>query len=181
MTPKHFVQSVQRQFDAALLMLAECIDKCPDEHWDKPVGTLPFWEVVYHALGWKDLYLAKSKESWQPETSRKPAARSAGDGLPRLPLHPMGLKELWEQHPSRKFEREELQRYAKLCRVKLKAALAAETPKSLAGPSGFRWIKGPRAEAYLYNLRHLAGHTGQLTAFLWRLGVETKWVRGGRA
>lgn len=153
------------------MMMTECIRQCPDGRWESAVGTMPFWMVAYHALCFTDCYLAKSNKAWKPD-------RGVRGGPPAL--HPKGRKELSEQFPSRKFERDELLRYAAICEQKLEEALAAETAKSLAGPSGFSWITGPRVEVYLYNLRHLAHHGGQLSAFLRRVGVQTKWVKDGR-
>ncbi len=179
-----FRKSVVSQFNAALRMLEECLERCPDRLWDQPVGTLPFWEVVYHALCWTDLYLSTSKEAWRPPeatgASRIGASRAKQANALTGPLHPTGIQEMWGKHPSRRFEREELLRYAAICKKKTRSVLAAETDRTLAGPSGFRWIKGPRAEGHLYNLRHLAGHVGQLTGFLWKHGVATKWVRAAR-
>lgn len=151
-------------------MLAECLTKCPDDQWAQPVGTYPFWMVAYHALCYTDVYLAKNNRSWKPDKGTK-------GGPPAL--HPTGRKELSEEFPSRQFEREELLRYTGMIRLRIAEALKAETAQTLAGPTGFFWVPGTRAEMYPYNLRHLAHHTGQLTAFLRRCGVKTGWVFGG--
>lgn len=174
-----FSRSVVSQFNSALRMLEDCLKQCPDRLWDEPVGTLPFWEVAYHTLCWTDMYLSASKQAWQPAPG--PGQRRKGQTpLTAHSLHPTGIQEMWGRHPSRRFERLELLHYAALCKKKVRAVLDAETDRTLAGPSGFRWIKGPRAEAHLYNLRHLSGHVGQLTGFLWKHGVPTRWVRAAR-
>lgn len=85
-----------------------------------------------------------------------------------------------EEYPSRRFERRELGAYVALCREKVSEALAHETAESLAGPSGFPRLRFSRAELYLYNLRHLNHHLGQLTAHLHRLGFAPEWVSSGR-
>lgn len=170
MTAPLFKAVIESQFRAAIDMLGECIERCPEEHWATPVGTLPFWEVAYHALCWTDMYLSPRLSAWRADKGTK-----NGD----TPLHPTGRKEMWNEHPSRRFERAELRRYVQIVREKLDESLSRETAASLKGSSGFRWIKGPRAETYLYNLRHLSHHVGQLSAFLWRQGVATKWVRAG--
>lgn len=163
---------IASQFLAAISMLAECVEKCPDEHWDgKPpsvVGEQPFWMVAYHTLCFVDCYLATSNQRFEAEINeRKPG------------FHPAGMKELSEEFPSRRFERDELRRYVAFCRERITAVLAAETDATLASPSGFYWLDFSRAELHLYNLRHLAHHAGQLTAFLRRMGVETRWVKAG--
>ena len=58
--------------------------------------------------------------------------------------------------------------------------LDAETEGSLGGPSGFARRAFSRLEMHLYNLRHIQHHTGQLSAFLRRAGVDTRWVGAGR-
>ncbi|MEZ6234119.1 MAG: DinB family protein [Phycisphaerales bacterium] len=162
---------IASQFEAALAMLEVCIDKCPDDRWDaqppEAVAKYPFWQVAYHTLCFVDCYLSRGQDAFEYRTG-------AGG------LHPAGERELREEYPSRRFERDELTRYIAICRDKLSDAMAAETPESLAAPSGFSWLPFSRLELHLYNLRHLAHHTGQLTAYLRRFGVETKWVRDGR-
>jgi hypothetical protein len=162
-----FVGVAETQILAAVETLEMCVRACPDALWKEPVGTKPFWHVVHHTLGFTDLYLAKRLLDWKPD-------RASGG------MHPGGRKGLWEG-PAREFGREELLEYARTVREKVELALCEETPRSLAGPSGFSWIKGARAETYLYNLRHLSHHVGQLTAFLWKHGCEVSWVTGSRS
>lgn len=162
---------VLSQFRAALAMLEQCIDSCPDSHWDAPVAKYPFWQVVYHTLCFVDCYLSPSNDDF----IRTVEARAAQPFNPQ----PRGMAELEDENPSRRFTRGEMQQYAALCREKLDATIPAESEASLAGPSGFSWLKFSRAEIHLYNLRHVQHHTGQLTASLRRAGVETRWVKAG--
>jgi hypothetical protein len=157
------------QFEAALCMLNDCIQKCPDEHWDGLIAKYPFWQVAYHTLCFVDVYLAPSDAAWQPRTEPGPKGG----------LHPKGRLELDEEYPSRQFDTAELVEYVALCRQKVHDALAAETRESLAGDSGFSRLRFSRAELHLYNLRHLQHHTGQLSACLHRLGIEVDWVKAG--
>jgi hypothetical protein len=72
-----------------------------------------------------------------------------------------------------------------ICRRKLVETLAAETPESLAAPSGFSRLSFSRGELHLYNLRHIQHHTGALSAYLRRVDASLKdskavdWVRKG--
>lgn len=159
-----FKNATMGQFSAALAMLGETIEKCPDASWEAPVGKYPFWMVAYHTLCYADVYLSKDDASWAPQT---------GPGG----VHPAGRGELEEEYPSRKFERAELLEYLEFCRRKLAEEMAAETEATLAGPSGFPRLKFSRAELHLYNLRHIQHHTGQLSALLRRCGVDTGWVK----
>jgi hypothetical protein len=150
------------QHEATLCMLKECIDKCPTEHWEGTIGTWPFWNVAYHALCFADLYLSPNEAAW--------TARA---------VHPKGIEELREEYPSRKFEKAELLEYADFCREKAIERVGAETVESLAGESGFPWYKVNRLEMHFVNIRHVQHHTGQLSAFLRRNGVEPKWCGSG--
>ena len=156
------------QFHATLSMLAECVERCPDQHWDGSapdvVGKYPFWQVAYHALCFVDCYLSKNSETFEKEMG----CRTDG-------FHPAGMKELSEEFPSRALTRDELRRYAAFCRDKVASVLAEESEESLSGVSGFSWLPMARVELHLYNLRHAAHHTGQLTAYLRRVGVQTAW------
>jgi hypothetical protein len=158
-----YKQSMLGEFDAALCMLNDCLTHCPDDQWDQPVAKYPFWHVAYHTLCYVDCYLSPSNDDFKPSPE----------------FHPKGMEEFEAEHPSRRFTREELLKYAAFCREKLGRSLVAETETTLAGPSGFPWLKFTRAELHLYNIRHIAHHTGQLGAFLRRAGVELRWVKSG--
>jgi uncharacterized damage-inducible protein DinB len=154
---------VRSQMEAGLWMLRRILDACPDGQWDAPVGIYPFWAVAYHVLCFVDVYAAADNESWTPDPD----------------IHPLGREELEREHPSRRFEREELLSYLDRCRSLVRRSLAAETDESLAGPSGFAHLPFSRAELHLYSLRHLQHHTGQLSAHLRRAGVATPWRKAG--
>src|SRR5262245_1823988 len=107
------------QFEAALAMLKECIEKCPAAWWDGPAPThtiakYPFWHVAYHTLCFVDCYLSPSDEAFE--------LRTGPDGL-----HPAGKAELEDEYPSRMFTQAELLRYVEICHAKLHATLG-ETP-----------------------------------------------------
>lgn len=158
-----YIAVVLSQFEAALAMHGRCIDACPDEHWDSPIAKYPFWMVSYHTLCYVDCYMSRTNEEW----SAHPV------------FHPAGRAELEEEYPSRRFTREELREYLKFGLAKAREALGRESAETLAGPTGFSHLPFSRGELHLYNLRHVAHHTGQMTAFLRRAGVETNWVKAG--
>ncbi len=159
---EHIRRVVASQFDAALAMMDECVRKCPAEHWDGAIGKYPFWHVVYHALMFTDLYLSRGEAAFQFRA-----------------IHPAGQREFDDEYPSRRFERAEMIEYLGVCRRKAAEMIGADTRESLEEPSGFHWLPFSRAELHLYNLRHVQHHTGQLSAFLRRVGVQTKWVKSG--
>ncbi len=159
---RYFKSILASQYEASLCMLNDCIQKCPERHWDGMIGKYPFWMVAYHTLCFADLYLSPSKKEWR--------ARA---------IHPRGYKELVDERPSRRFEKGEMLEYAEFCRQKVGEAVEWETLSSLKGPSGFRWYKVTRGELHLINLRHISHHAGQLSAFLRRVEVKPRWVGSG--
>lgn len=159
-------QVILSQFDASLAMLRDCIKKCPADCWDTPIGKYPFWQVAYHTLCFGEWYLCKDGAKWEPDV--RPEGR-----------HPRGLAELRDEYPSRKFTQKELLAYVDDCRKVLAGQIKSETPKSLSGPGGSTWLKVSRAELYIYNLRHIQHHVGQLSAALRRAGARPRWVSVG--
>lgn len=151
------------QFEAALAMLRECIDRCPESAWDEPVAKYPVWQVVYHTLCFVDCYLSPSNEEFRT----------------RADMHPRGMEELDAETPSRRFTRDEMLRYTDICLEKMRGTIPNESDEVLAGPSGFSWLKFNRAQVHLYNMRHVQHHVGALGATLRRHGVELGWVKAG--
>jgi hypothetical protein len=154
---------IRSQFEAALSMLDECIRACPDQHWDGIIGKYPFWMVAYHTLCFVDLYLEPSETNFKTHPT----------------LHPKGMQEFDDEYPSCRFTKPDLIQYSELCRDKLARQLAADTPESLAAPSGHTRRDFSRAELHLYSMRHVMHHTGQLSAFLRRVNIDTHWAKSG--
>jgi len=151
------------QFEAALCMLRDCIERCPPQHWDAPIAKYPFFLVAYHTLYMADIRLAPSDAAWNP----------------RPEFHPRGRAEVDDEYPSRRFTQAELLAYTDLCLSLARAAIPAESAATLAGPSGFPRLEFSRAELHIHSTRHIQHHTGQLGASLRRIGVDTAWVFSG--
>jgi hypothetical protein len=152
------------QFEASLCMLKECIQKCPQEHWEDKIANDTFRQVAYHTLFWTDLYLSANEAAFQLRD-----------------VHQRGGDDRSDSGPSVGLDRDEALGYVAFCRAKGLEVLTAETAESLQGPSGFSWLALPRAELHLYNIRHIQHHTGQLSAFLRRIvhDGERWWVKTG--
>lgn len=163
MSTNFLTDTISSQFLASLAMLHDCIRRCPEANWADAVGRYPFWQVAYHTLCFVDLYLEPDETKFQP----------------RPDLHPAGWQEYDGELPSRRFEKDEMLRYVGICREKAVRVFAAETPESLAGPSGHARRTFSRAELHLYNLRHIQHHAGQLSALLRRIGQEPVWISAG--
>jgi len=57
--------ALKGQYHAALAMLKQAIEQCPDELWDGG-QAVPFWQVAYHTLYYTHLYLQQREEDFRP-------------------------------------------------------------------------------------------------------------------
>jgi hypothetical protein len=139
------------QFEAALCMMHHCVKLCPPQHWEGKIANDAFKQVAYHTLFFADLYLSPREEALE----RRDFHGRGGDE--RGPALSPGL------------DQEKTLEYSAICRQKMPQIIGSETAESLQGPSGFSWIKFSRGELHIYNIRHIAHHAGQLSAFLRRV------------
>jgi hypothetical protein len=160
---------IWNQFGAAIDMLDNAIEACPDDIWqarlfsDKPAEFAEFWYVAYHALFWLDFYLSESAEDFKPPT---PFTLSEFDG---------GLL------PERVYTKDELRGYLMYgrtkCHTRLKELTDTVTPQRVRP----NWRIESVAELHLYNLRHVQEHAAQLNLFLGqKTGSAPGWVGKAR-
>lgn len=160
-----------RQFGAAIDMLDNALQACPDARWRDRLWeeraaqpeAAEFWYLVYHTLFWLDLYLSDSAESFAPPA---PFTRDEMD--------PAGLL------PERVYTRAELSSYLAFGRAKCRTRI--ETLADEKAPQRCRpdWPDMSVAELLLYNMRHVQEHAAQLNLMLGqKTGSAPGWV--GRA
>ena len=156
------------QFEAALCMMDQCIRACPPEHWEGKIANQTFRWAAYHTLFWVDVYLSPGDE----------------DAFVLRDFHQRGGDDR-DNGVSPGLTPEETLAYVQICRQKLLESIAAETSESFQGPSGFAYREFTRGELYIYNLRHVQHHIGQLSAFLRRVdpalshSPELDWIGSG--
>lgn len=162
-----YKQSTLGQFQAALAMLKQCIERCPGELWESKVAGLTVQQIAYHTLFFVDFYLTADECVF----TLRDLHLLGGDE--REPLHSPGL------------EKQATLDYLAVCLKKLETTIATESEECLRGPSGFSWCKFSRAEMHIYNLRHVQHHAGQLSSHLrrlvpdWQDRSELRWVSTG--
>lgn len=146
------------QFGAAIDMLENAMNACPDESW---AGPSKFWHVAYHALFFLDLQLSGSIEGFAP-----PAPFDLSE------LDPDG------RLPDRPYTKCELGAYLQHCRRKCRETIADMTEEKANRPC--RWVELDLtfAEFLLYDLRHVQHHAAQLNLLL-RQNTDSAphWVR----
>lgn len=160
---------IWNQFGAAIDMLDNAIQACPDELWqarlfsDQIPEFAEFWYVAYHSLFWLDFYLSESAEGFAPPA---PFTLSEFDA---------GLL------PERVYTKDELRTYLQYGRNKCQQRI--ETLTDALAPQQVRsnWHIKSVAELLIYNLRHVQEHAAQLSLFLGqRTGSAPGWVGKAR-
>jgi hypothetical protein len=161
-------QAFARQFHAALEMVEKAIRGCPETVWLDASGDSPnrFWHIAYHVLFYTHLYLQPGEADFIPFRIHRPDYNFLGV----IPSRP-GELPLIDQP----FEPAELLDYAQFCHSEVDRQMPMVDFES---QSGFFWLPLKKPELQIYNLRHLAHHTGQLTDRLRTLAdVSVSWVR----
>jgi hypothetical protein len=151
------------QYHAALAMLKQAIEQCPDGLWTGSSQGVPFWRVAYHTLYYTDMYL-------QPDEAAFRRWQLHRDGCQTLPSPADSLA------PADPYTKDDLLRYLQLC----DDAVDEDVQKLdlSASQSGFSWHKMPKLHHQLHNLRHLQHHTALLSGRLRQTrGTDIRWVR----
>lgn len=149
------------QYLAALAMLKQAVDRCPDELWDAAQDRNRFWCVAYHALFYTHLYLQKSLNDFRPWEKHRENVADLGAEIP----------------PGEPYSKSEVLQYLDFCREQVEKNTAVLDP---AAPSGFHWLEFSKLELQFYNIRHLAQHTGELMERLGsRARIDVDWISRG--
>ncbi len=137
------------QFGAAIDMLENAMDACPDELWNDRSQQPEFWYLVYHTLFFLDLYLSGAVEGYVPP---KPFTLSE--------LDPAGVL------PERVYSKDEIRTFLDHCRSKCKATIESLSDAQGGQRCGFAWVDCTVAELFLYNMRHVQHGAAQLNLIL---------------
>lgn len=157
------------QYHAALAMLRECIERCPEDLWYDETPTNAYWQVAYHALFITHLYLQPDEAAFHP-----------WDGHQAEVQHPDGIAGPADPNDPRPllpepYTKSQALAYCDWCRARVDDLVAALDLTDAA--SGFSWYPIPKLEHQLVNLRHLQHHGAQLADRLRAdAGLAVRWV-----
>lgn len=154
-------QGLWQQFGAAIDMLEDGIQRCPDNVWqavmwvdDDDVRYGQVWFVAYHTIKWLDLYLTGTKEGFAPPTP------FLADGLPEQP-----------------YTKDHILGYLNATRKKCQMMAESLTEEKAKRRCVFNWMSPTFLELQLYSMRHVQEHAGQLSLFLGQQGVRgIDWI-----
>jgi uncharacterized damage-inducible protein DinB len=151
---------VWQQFGAAIDMIENAMQACPDELWGDRSQRPEFWYLVYHTLFFLDLYLSESDKGFAPPPPFTLEEMDPEGGLPERP-----------------YTREELQTYLEHGRNKCRATLEGLSEEKAQQRCGFWWLDVSVAELMLYNMRHVQHHAAQLNLILrQKTDSAPRWV-----
>jgi hypothetical protein len=158
MNPKPVIQS---QYKAALAMLRQAVEQCPDALWTDTSYQNPFWRVAYHVLIYTHFYLGPNEEDFVPWEKHQQDLQLLGQPIPG----------------ARVYSRAELLDYIGIVLAEVDRQVPA---LDLGAESGFDWLPFNKLELQFYNIRHIQQHTGELCERLGAQGeVEVGWVGRG--
>lgn len=150
---------IRSQYLAALEMLKQAVEKCPDSLWNASKDKNKFWQVAYHALFYAHLYLQKSVADFVPWGKHQEGFQQPGRALDANVAA---------------YGREEILAYLAICQEDVTERTRT---LDLEAPSGFEWQPFSKLELQIYNIRHIQQHAGELYE---RLGarelIDVDWV-----
>ena len=160
---------VVSQYRAALMMLRQTVEDCPDTLWNRGSDDNAFWQIAYHTLYYVHLYLSKSDnefEAWPKHIEDYP---HMGRGLPWPPHDPPKIGD--------PYTKDDILEYFDFIDERIPDFVAAAPYDD---PAGFFRLPFSRGALHLYNIRHIQHHAGQLIERLRQTtGKGVDWVRSG--
>ena len=156
-------QALKEQYHAGLAMLAECVEKCPEDLWLEGQHPRTFWRIAFHAACYTHLYMGQNEEAVQPWPGRR-------EGIDPCPWEDPAYPEGGEI-----YRRNEILDY-----IRFVDKLVDPTVDQLnldSDETGFSWYQNmSKLSHQLMNLRHTQGHVGQLSELLMAKGIDTDWI-----
>jgi len=160
---------LKSQFHAALAMLHQAVEICPEQLWNDSSSTNAFWHVAYHALFCADMYLHANREIFQPWEKHRDEYQFMGR-IPTPPHRPPKIEA--------PYTKEEILEYCGICEARVDEAISN---LDLHAPEcGFWWYSMSKLEHQFVNLRHIQHHAAQLADRLRAsAGIGVDWVGSG--
>lgn len=160
---------LKSQYHAALQMLRQSIESCPDDVWANSSHRNQFWQLAYHTLFFTHLYLQPNDSTFRPWAEHQFGVQHedgiAGPADPesKLPLIP------------KPYSKRQVMDYWNFCDHMVDGAIDSLNLSDAA--SGFGWYNCSKLEHQFISLRHIQHHTAQLADRLRAVAdVGIKWV-----
>lgn len=159
---------LKSQYHAALAMLHDAIEKCPDAVWTSKAPTNAFWQVAYHTLYFAHMYLQSDRAAFRPWAHQREAQHA--NGIPGKPDPASPLPLIPEP-----YTRAQVLEYWSFCDQMVDGCVDALDLER--ADSGFSWYKISKLEHQLVSLRHIQHHAAQLADRLRAAeNIGIRWV-----
>lgn len=162
-------QALKQQYHAGLAMLAQCVERCPQDLWLVGEEFRPFWRVVYHTARGVHLYLGQDEAAFQQWEGHKASIHTD------LWLTEEEMELLAAEQDPEIYTHDEMLAYLHWIDARMEDMVDALDLD--AEESGFPWHKNfSKLSHILMVLRHLQGHIGQLSERLMAHGIDIDWI-----
>lgn len=155
---------IQSQYLAALEMLKQTIENCPESLWNRSSDKNKYWHVAYHAIFYAHLYLQPTEANFLPWEKHREEYQFMG----QVPWPPHDQPKIGEP-----YTKAEMLEYLVFCQ---KQVVAIVPKLDLHAESGFSWLPFSKLELQFYSIRHIQQHTGELAERLGQAGIDIHWV-----
>jgi len=164
-------QALKGQYHAGLAMLAECVEKCPEEMWLEDKHPRTFFRIAFHAAFFTHVGMGQNEAAFQ----LTPWPRRRMGIHPGLWEDPAYLEPYELPEGAESYERSEMLDYIRF--VDTLVDPNVDQLDLASDESGFSWSPNiSKMSQALQNLRHLQGHIGQLSERLMAKGIDTNWI-----
>ena len=158
--------ALKSQYHAALAMLKQAIEECPDGLWDGAGHDAAFWRVAYHTLFYTHLYLQPNEDAFRPWEHH----RDEYQFLDTLPWPPHRQPKIGEP-----YTKSQVLEYWRVCDAMIDAGV--DRLDLDAQECGFPWYKLPKLDHQIVNIRHIQHHAAVLGDRLRSAGgADIRWV-----
>ena len=86
--------ALKAQYHAAMAMLKQTIEQCPDDLWAGGSSPVAHWRVVYHTLFFTQMYLQPNVEAFRPWQHHRDQHECLGE----LPYPPYGRPKIGDPY-----------------------------------------------------------------------------------
>jgi hypothetical protein len=152
------VAVIQSQYLAALAMLKQAVQQCPEALWHADSQKNKFWHTAYHTLFYTHLYLQTAEEDFTPWDKHR-------DDVTSLRVD--------EQASPTPYSKEDILAYLAFCEQQVRDLVGTI---DLEAESGFSWLPFNKLELQFYNIRHIQHHAGELYQQLLEESIDVGWV-----
>ncbi len=151
--------ALKGQYHAALAMLREVVETCPEALWDSGTPPRQFWRLAYHTLFFTHLYMEQKESDFKAWDKHRDDVESDAE-REKLDATPYSKPDILE--------------YLDIVDRKVDPQLDAMD--LTASECGIPWYKMPKLDHQIMNIRHVQEHAGQLRDRLLEAGIDQKWV-----